>query len=61
MMYFTPKVPNLYMLRCRQIDGGIKLLDHYDTFKKWQTLMGRWRNFGKCHGFYSQHVKQKEK
>ena len=61
MVYFTPKVPNLYMLRCRQLDGGIKLLDHFDTFKKWQILVGRWQNFTNCHGFYSQRVKQKEK
>ena len=26
MVYFTSKVPKLYMLRCRQFDGGIKLL-----------------------------------
>ena len=36
MVYFTPKIPNLYLLKCRQFGGGIKLLNHFDTFKKWQ-------------------------
>ena len=40
MVYFTPKIPNLYVLRCRQLDGGIKLLDHFDTFKKRQISVG---------------------
>ena len=38
MVYCTPKIPNLYLLRCRQYDGGIKLLDHLDTFKNWQIF-----------------------
>ena len=41
MVYFTPKIPNLYLLKCRQFDGGIKLLNHFDMFKKWQILVGR--------------------
>ena len=60
-VYFTPMIPNLYVLKCRQLDGGIKLLEYFDTFKKRQILMGRWQNFPKCHGLYSQHVKQKDK
>ena len=32
---FTPKIPNLDLPKCRQYDGGIKLLDHFDTFKEW--------------------------
>ena len=44
-VYFTPKVPNLYLLRCRQYDGGIKLLDHLDTFKKWQIFDGKIAKF----------------
>ena len=42
MVYFTPMIPNLYVLRCRQLDGGIKLLEYFDMFKKWQILVGRW-------------------
>ena len=45
MVYFTPMIPNLYVLRCRQLDGGIKLLEYFDMFKKWQILVGRWQNF----------------
>ena len=41
MVYFTPKIPNLYLLRCKQYDGGIKLPNHFDTFKKRQILVGR--------------------
>ena len=41
MVYFTPMIPNLYVLKCRQLDGGIKLLEYFDTFKKWQILVGR--------------------
>ena len=39
-VYFTPKIPNLYLPKCRQYDGGIKLLNHFDTFKKQQILVG---------------------
>ena len=39
MVYFTPKIPKLYLLKCRQFDGGIKLLNHFDTFQKWQILV----------------------
>ena len=61
MVYVTPMIPNLYVPRCRQLDGGIKLLEYFDTFKKQRFLVGRWQNFPKCLGFYGQHVKQKEK
>ena len=40
-VYFTPKIPNLYLPKCRPYDGGIKLLNLFDTFKKWQILVGR--------------------
>ena len=42
MVCLTPMVPNLYVPRCRQLDGGINLLEYFDMFKKWQILVGRW-------------------
>ena len=47
-VYFTPKIPNLYLPKCGPYDGGIKLLNLFDTFKKWQILVGRQQNFPKC-------------
>ena len=41
-VYLTPMVPNLHVPRCRQLDGGIKLLESFDMFNKWQILVGRW-------------------
>ena len=49
---------------CLGVDNRIVLKylhNPFDTFKKWQILWGRYRNFQKCHGFDSQHAKQKEK
>ena len=37
-MYFTPKIPNLYLLKCRQYDGVIKLpnlLTHLRNGRFW--------------------------
>ena len=33
MVYFTPKIPNLYLPKYRPYDGGIKLLNLFDMFK----------------------------
>ena len=32
-VYFTPMIPNLYVPRCGQLGGGIKLFEYFDTFK----------------------------
>ena len=47
MVYVTPMIPNLYVPRCRQLDGGIKLLEYFDTFKKWQIFGGEMAKFPK--------------
>ena len=37
-VFYTYDTQFIYA-KCRQFDGGIKLLDHFDTFKKWQILV----------------------
>ena len=59
MLYFTPKRYPIYI--CIGVDNRIVLKylsNPFDTFKKWQILLGRYQNFPKCHGFDSQHAKQ---
>ena len=44
---FTPMIPNLYLPKCRPYDGGIKLLNLFDTFKKMADFGGKTVKFPK--------------